>query len=216
MNILVNLMCLLKYIVLKQKIKNLFLINNTTKAYQIYQVLRLVSLVIISILLVKTSYSTTETSAFELFLFIINIASFFWIMGISNAMLSYYPKLSNGDKKVFFKTVFFFLQIFGVIVSLILYLSERFGLALDNTILNSHSIILMSLYLFFYSPTIIIEIKYILKNSYKDLIKYGFLLYGIQFLLIFSAVFIYKDITFLFYGLLIWIFLRWLWTFKIA
>lgn len=197
---------------MKNKINSLFQVNDTTKSYQIYQVIRLISLVLISIILVKSSYSTNETSAFELFLFVINIGTFFWVMGLSNAMLSYYPTLSKQEKESFFKSVFSVLQTLGFIVSIIVLLSNAFGLGNNNNIFDNKTINLLSLYIFLYSPTIIIEMKYLLQNEYKKLFWYGLTLFSLQFIIIILAIILYRDIYYLFIGLCFWIFIRWIWS----
>lgn len=197
---------------MKNRIKSLFRVNDTTKSYQFYQVIRLVYLVLISIILVKSSYSTNETSAFELFLFIVNIGTFFWVMGLSNAMLSYYPTLSDKVKQSFFKSVFSVLQLVGLIVGLVIFVTKGFSLGNDNNIFNSKIIKLISLYIFLYSPTIIIEIKYLLQNEVKKLFWYGLILFSLQFVIIILAIIIYRDIFYLLLGLCIWIFIRWIWS----
>jgi len=168
--------------------------------------------VFISFLLVKSSFTREVTSGFELFLFIANIGSFYWIIGIGNAMLSYYPTLSKNIQKSFFKSVFFILQSLGIILAILVYFTKGFNLATENQYLNNNAIGLLSLYIIFYSPTLIIEIKYILLNKYKELIKYGIAIFSLQFIMIFASVILFKDIFIVFLWLTIWTFIRWIWT----
>lgn len=201
---------------MKAKIKTLININNSTKAYQFYQFLRLISLVFISFLLVKTSYSTEETSGFELFLFIANIGSFFLIMGFGNSILSYYPKLKKEDKSTFFKSIFILIQLLGLVIAVTAYFTKGFHLIQENTIFNPNILLLLSLYILFYFPTFLIEIFYILKKDYNSLLKYGIVLFFAQFVFILLAIILFRDIYYILLSLTIWIFLRWIWSIKVV
>lgn len=178
-----------------------------------YQLLRFASMVLISILLVKTGFSTGETSAFELFVFIVNIVTFFWIMGISNSILSYYHQQDEKDKRFFFSNIFYLLQALGLITAVAVYFTGAFGLATSNTFLTGNkNLLILSAYIFFYSPTLLIELYYILTANNKALSKYGIIIFGLQFFIIAVTVFIFKDINMVFRGMLIWVLIRWLWT----
>ena len=95
-------------------------LNNTT-AYQLYQLSRLAVVILISILLVKTGYDTTGVSRYERFIFLANLFTFFWVMGIKNAALSYYSSLVEKLRTSFFYNAFFILQGIGVVFALIVY-----------------------------------------------------------------------------------------------
>ncbi len=190
-------------------------IKTTTSAYQMYQILRLISLVIISILLVKLSFSREETSVFELFLFIVNISTFFWTMGISNSILAYYPKLDNNLQKKFLFNIFFLLQVTGLLIAATIFVSKGFGLINSEILSNTSGLILVSLYVFFYSPTLLIEINYILNKQPDKLFWYGIIVFGLQFLIISISAIIFKDIYIVLESLTFWIIIRWIWTLKI-
>ncbi len=190
-------------------------IKTTTSSYQLYQMLRLFSLILISILLVKSGFSKQETSTFELFLFIANISSYFWIMGISNSILSYFPRLSEKSKSNFFSNMFYLLQALGFIAAIVIYFTKGLWLSKSGELLNREEIFYLSLYVFFLSPTLLIEIKYILLEKYKSLKRYGIIIFSLQFLIIFILSVYYHDIFIVLKGLVLWIFIRWIWTLKI-
>jgi len=189
-------------------------VSNTTKAYQSYQILRLISLVLISLLLVKSSFDRNQTSAFELFLFIANISSFFWTMGISNAILSYYPKLSGIERAKFFTNIFVLLQGIGLIVSFISYFTSGFSLANGNPYIDNHSMMLLAIYIVLYAPTLLVESKYIIDKSSNALLRYGIILYGIQLAAIVIVALLFHSIQSIFIVMVAWIFIKWIWTIR--
>jgi len=193
--------------------KNIW-VSNTTKAYQIYQILRLVSLVLISLLLVKSSFDRNQTSAFELFLFIANIGSFFWTMGISNAILSYYPKLSSAEKTKFFTNIFVLLQGIGLVVGFISYITSGFSLAIGNPYIDNRSLMLLAIYILLYAPTLLVESKYIIDKSSDILLRYGIILYGIQLVAVVIVVLFFHSIQSIFIVMVAWIFIKWIWTIR--
>jgi O-antigen/teichoic acid export membrane protein len=187
-------------------------IKTTTSAYQLYQILRLVVLVLISIALVKLSFSREETSVFELFLFVINISTFFWVIGIGNSILSYYSGLNTKEKESFFQNIFFLLQFAGLIIAILLYFTNGLGLVKNEDILSIGGTKLIAFYLFFYSPTLLIEIKYIIKKEKEKLLKYGIVIFLLQLVLIIAVAAITNSIFQVLIAMTFWIFIRWIWT----
>ncbi|MBK7633714.1 MAG: hypothetical protein IPJ13_05005 [Saprospiraceae bacterium] len=57
-------------------------------------------------LLVKSGLTGDEVGHFELLLFIAVTVSFFWTVGIQNALVSYYPTILEGDQLKTLQTVF--------------------------------------------------------------------------------------------------------------
>lgn len=158
--------------------------------------------------MVKLKFTPAETSYYENFLFLINLSTFFWVAGIGNALLSWYPRLTEENKAVFFQNTFTLLQIAGICVGILLYIFKGFGILNDTR----NTIILVSLYVIFYAPTIITELYYLLTEKRKYLIYYGIFIYTLQLCLGFTAAIIYNDIYYVLLFLLIWVFIRWIWT----
>jgi O-antigen/teichoic acid export membrane protein len=198
---------------LKKNILNILKIKSVTAAYQLFQVLRFSVLVLFSILLVKLAYSQEETSVFELFLFSVNLFTFFWVSGIGNAILSWYPRIDEKSKINFFGDIFFLLQTIGLIAAVLFYLFNGFGILSD--IKNEQIAIFISIYIAFYSPTILVELYYILFRFKKKLIYYGLIIYLFQLIFVVVAASVFNDLYFVFSALLLWIILRWIWTIKV-
>ena len=167
----------------------------------------------LSILLVKLSFTREETSNFELFLFSVNLCTFFWVSGIGNAILSWYPGIEKNSKTDFFGDMFILLQIFGILTGLIFYLFDGFGIFSELHI--EYAVLFVSIYIALYSPTILVELYYIINDLSKALINYGLIVFFCQLLLVIFAAILFHDIFFIFAALLVWIFLRWIWTLKL-
>ncbi len=133
-------------------------------------------------------------------------------MGINNAILSYFPKLQEKDKGSFFLNIFVLLQIVGFIIAIIVYFTYGFSLAENNLIFNKKIILLLSIYIFLYSPTLIIETKYIIQKSYNELLKYGIAIYLLQFTLVLITIILFHDMHYVLASMVVWIGARWLWT----
>lgn len=189
-----------------------FRIKTLTQAYQFYQVLRFSILILLSIILVKLSFTTFETSYFELFLFIVNILTFFWISGIGNSILTYFPRLEVSQQKGFFQSAFFLLQTLGLIASLIFFAFDGFSIFSGYN--GNNTILMVSIYIFLYSPTVLVELSYILAEKRKSLINYALLSYLSQLMIISLTAYFYQNINAVFISLIIWILGRWLWTIK--
>ena len=188
------------------------MIKTLTQAYQFYQVLRFLVLILLSIVLVKLSFSPFETSYFELFLFAVNIFTFFWVSGIGNSILTYFPRLEASSQKGFFQSSFLLLQLTGFIAALVFFLSD--GLNLLSGYNGNNTSLLVAIYIFLYSPTILIELNYILTEKRKRLVVYGLFSYISQFAIVAYTAYHYRDINAVFISMIIWVFVRWLWTIK--
>lgn len=178
-------------------------------AYQLFQVSRVAAVILISIILVKTGYATDEVSRYERFIFLANLFSFFWVMGIKNASLSYFPKLSEANKKVFFTQVFFLLQLVGLVMAILLFFTASLKTIGAGNFTDLKAKLTLSAYLILYAPTVLIEVIFILRKQSRQLVKYGLFFHSIQLLLIAVAAFSGSSIQTLYLLLLVWMGLKW-------
>ena len=137
-------------------------------------------------------------------------------MGISNSLLAYYPKLDPGNKKIFFQNIFLILQLIGFLIAILLFFTKGFGLIKNDSLLTSRGIFLLALYIFLYSPTLLVEIKFILNKESSKLKFYGIAVFSLQLLIVLIAAILYRDINLVLIALVIWIFIRWLYTIYIV
>ncbi len=108
------------------------------------------------------------------------------------------------------------LQTAGFLIAFLLFLTNGFGLIKNDTLLTSGGIVLLALYIFFYSPTLLIEIKYILNKEAGKLKKYAVSIFLLELLIILITALLYRNINPVLTALVLWIFIRWLYAIYIV
>jgi len=86
------------------------------RAFQFYQLCRFVSVVLAGVVLVQLGFTDDAVSSFEWFLFAVHMLSFFWAMGLKNALLSYYPKLRHNDQRLLLGSIFILLAVVSTVL----------------------------------------------------------------------------------------------------
>jgi len=180
-----------------------YITGDTARAYQALQVFRLGSVLLLSVILVQLDFTSEQIGDFEWFIFISNVASFFWGLGLKNAFMSYFPKQdAQVQKRLIFNLVVVFLVLgstaYGVIY------------AFDFQRLSVFYQYLPWLFCFLVLGTTASLSEHVLlvQRRSRSLFFYGFISYsGYLFGLAFLA-FYTRSIQSLFIGLAIWAILR--------
>jgi len=68
------------------------------RALQIFQLLRQGGLILVAVLLAKSTLSPAEVGTYEMLLYVGYLLTFFWVAGALQALLSYYPTLEAADQ----------------------------------------------------------------------------------------------------------------------
>jgi O-antigen/teichoic acid export membrane protein len=182
---------------------------------QLFQLLRFGTLLLISIVFTKSHLSAEAIGEYELFLFITALFCSFWINGLIQSFITLYknnttfqssegrsPELFNAFILISFLSV---LTILGFLI---------FKDPLSEAFTNSGTIPyfeLILIYIFFSSPSFLIEYIYLLKSRPRLMLIYGLITFSLQFLLVsLPAVFGY-DLETALQGLVLISVLRYLW-----
>lgn len=176
--------------------------NDTISAYQYFQLLRLTSLILISILLVKKGANTEDMSTYEWIFFLGNAFSFFWSMGLKNGLLNFYPKLSPDEQPNFIKT--FILGMFGL--SLIAGLTAGI-MGSTNLIATSSFTLPLVLYIVFGVSSTSIEHIFLVKNKARSIFTFATISH-ITFLVLIYIGYLSYQIEGAIWGLVSWTFLK--------
>ncbi len=161
---------------------------NTTRALQIFQVMRLGAVILTSILLAKSGLSTVEIGAYELLLYIGTTLTFFWVNGLLMGMPPVYSNLGGDERKVFvFNTFLVFLGISAALFCL-LFLGEKFVTPLLTGQAEVPHFRLFCLYLLFNLPTFPVEYFYLLKEKPRHIIGWGAVTFGLHIAALFLPV----------------------------
>ncbi len=173
---------------------------------------------IISIVFTKSHLTRSEIGAWEMFLFISGLVSFFWVTGIIQSLLPLYHRNrtyrktgDNGSGKspeifnAFLLLSFFSLMIFAIGHAL------KGNFSVFNFSGNVPYLNLLLLYVLLSSPVCLIEYIYLLNNRSHRIFQYGLYTFILQLILVITPVLMGKDIIWAVYGLLAVTGLRWVW-----
>ncbi|MBS1594721.1 MAG: hypothetical protein JST90_10360 [Bacteroidetes bacterium] len=170
------------------KLKSL-LRPSTLSSLQLFQLTRYSGFVLIGITFAKLGLPKEQIGHFESFLWLMGLFSFFWIAGLMNSMLAIYPgHTPEGKRKLLFAT-------FSLIVMLSL-VAGAVQIVTGGTIFGLA-------YLLFNNAAYVVEYILFLSDRRRQLIIYGISMALVQFLLCVIPIYVYGDIRFSIYGLII-------------
>lgn len=173
---------------------------------------------IISIVFTKSHLTRSEIGAWEMFLFISGLVSFFWVTGIIQSLLPLYHRnrtyRKTGDngtgKSPEIFNAFLLLSFFSLLIFAIGH-AIKGNFSVFNFSGNVPYLNLLLLYVLLSSPVCLIEYIYLLNNRSHRIFQYGFYTFILQLILVIAPVLMGKDIIWAVYGLLAVTGLRWVW-----
>jgi O-antigen/teichoic acid export membrane protein len=194
-----------------------FAINNIL-GLQIFQVLRFVSFLIISIVFTKSSLSLKQIGDWELLLFIAGALSFFWITGIIQSLLPLfnnsdsYPhskeKLKHKSPEIF--NAFILLLLFSMLLAATMFFFKNSIMVYKGGEQLPYANFLI-IYLLFSSPACLIEYIYLLYNKATHILMYGFIIFTLQTLFVVCPVIFGYEFIYALWGLTIITIARFIW-----
>lgn len=197
--------------------KKIKLIDNIS-GLQLFQLLRFLIFLIISIVFTKSHLTKAEIGSWEMFLFIGSLFSFFWVTGIIQSLLPLYHRNKtyrkvgeNGSAKS--PEIFnaFLLLCFFSLVFFVAGHAIKGSISIFNFSGDVPYIKLLLLYILLSNPVCLIEYIYLLNNRSYRIFQYGLYTFLAQLILILVPIIAGKDLIWSFYGLLIITGVRWIW-----
>jgi O-antigen/teichoic acid export membrane protein len=197
-----------------QKIK----IKDNISGLQLFQLLRFVVFLVVSIVFAKSHLTRAEIGQWEMFLFISSVLSFFWVTGIIQSLLPLYNRNktyrkvgenSDGKSPEIFNA--FLLLSFFSLFFFVLLQSVKGSFSIFNFSGNVPYINLLLFYLLLSNPVCLIEYIYLLNNRSHRIFQYGYMTYAGQLILILVPFFAGKELIWSIYGLLAITGVRWIW-----
>ena len=149
--------------------------KDPVNAYQLYQAGRYLTSILVSIILVQSGLDSDGVGHFELLLFIAVTFSFFWTVGIQNALVSYYPNLREEEKLKTLQTVFLLFLFLGSLVGLMIILFPQWVINIFRPSDNIDFLPLVALFVLISSPLLMIENILLLRKKADLLIRYAIL-----------------------------------------
>ena len=187
-----------------------FEINNV-RALQIFQILRQGAAILISILLAKSALSTDDIGVFEMLVFIGTTVSFFWIAGLNQGMLPFFPKLKTEEQSQFIFNSFLLFCGLSIFVFVLLYFFETH---ITQVLVGQSSLPYYQwycIYLLFFMPSFLIDYFYLVKNRPYRIIQFGVTVFTLQILVVVVPIFLGWGLLWSIYGLVALGVFRFLW-----
>ena len=197
--------------------KKLKFIDNIS-GLQLFQLMKPVIFLIISIVFTKSSVSTQDIGQWEMFMFIGGLMTFFWVTGIIQSLLTLYNRNKTyrklGDNKESKSPEIFnafLLLCFFSLLFFILGHSLKDNFSVFHNRGNVPFINLLLLYILLSSPVCLIEYIYLLNNRSYRIFQYGLYTFVAQLIFIITPILFGKGIIWSIYGLLLITGFRWIW-----
>ncbi len=184
---------------------------NPGRAFQVFQVLRQGSSILIAILLAKSVLSSTEIGNYEQLGYVGNTLSLFWVSGLIQGLLTYFPGLEKKEQKgFFFDSYLTFVLISGLICSLLLIFERpitRFFAGQDQ--LDYFRLFIA--FVFLNWPTYLLENYYLLHKRAWPIIHFAVLAFSGQVAAVALPLFLSFDFIVSFYVLIVLAFVKHVW-----
>ncbi|GAB4456950.1 MAG: hypothetical protein Fur0028_11590 [Bacteroidales bacterium] len=191
-------------------------LNSPVVSLQFIQLFRFTTLFLISIAFAKSNYSVKEIGLYEKFIYFAGALSFFWTNGLIQSLLGQYHTFK--DKTEQSKYLFNNILVSIGFSFLILIVIASFERPMCLFFINNQSIPFKYLFLTYLllSPiTFFIEYIYLLNNKLVKIYSYGIISYVIQLLFVVIPSFIYNDLAYSLWGLIIVVIIRLLWLLRV-
>ncbi|MEQ1743792.1 MAG: lipid II flippase MurJ [Saprospiraceae bacterium] len=150
-----------------------------TRSMQLYQLLRLGSVVLTSILLAKSGLSLGEIGAYEALLYIGSVAAFFWANGLLQGIAPVYARLDEQERPAFLFSVFGLFCGAALVVSAAIWFSQQWAVPALTGLGGVPDLGWFVLYLFFNLATLPVEHLYLLRKKPGALAGWGFASFGL-------------------------------------
>lgn len=198
-------------------VKRLKFMDNIS-GLQLFQLMKPVIFLIISIVFTKSHLTRAEIGSFEMFMFIAGFLTFFWVTGIIQSLLPLYHRNKTfrqfGNTRIRKSPEIFNAFLLLTFFSLVTF---AFGHAIKGNFSvfrysgNVPYLNLLLLYIVLSSPVCLIEYIYLLNNRAYRIFQYGLYTYSAQLLMIIVPVLLGRDVIWSIYGLLAVTGIRWIW-----
>lgn len=192
---------------------------STILGLQVFQVLRFVAFLIISIVFTKSTLSLKDIGDFELILFLASAITYFWVTGIIQSLL---PLFNNNDsyptRKESIKqkspeifNAFLILLLLSLLFSLTGYFLKDYIQVYQGGEHLPYAEYL-AIYVFLSSPSCLVEYIYLLYNKPKHILLYGISTFTVQTFIVIIPVLLGYGLVAGIWGLLLITFVRFIWV----
>lgn len=186
------------------------------RALQGFQILRQGAAILISILLAKSVLTSEEIGTFEMLTFIGTTVSFFWIAGLNQGILPFFPKLNSTDQRPFiFNTFLLFCGISICVIILLLF----FEYSITQLLVGQETLPYFkwfAVYLIFFMPSFLVDYIYLVNNQAKQILGFGIIVFSLQVIVVIIPLLMGKGLLGSIQGLVGLGVFRFLWLLKVV
>lgn len=191
-------------------------LNSPVVSLQFIQLFRFATLFLISIAFAKSNYSVKDIGLYEKFIYFAGALSFFWTNGLIQSLLGQYHafKTKTEQSKYLFNNILVSIA-FSFFILIAVALFEK---PMSLFFINNPSIPFKYLFLTFLliSPiTFFVEYIYLLNNKLAKIYSYGMITYIIQLMLVVIPSFVYNDLAYSLWGLIVIVIIRLFWLLRV-
>lgn len=179
---------------------------NTISAFQLFQLIRYGTFILIGIVFAKSALSTSDIGHYETFIFLSGALCFFWLNGLIKGFLP----LSKENQDFFFNA-FVILQVFSFLAVLLLFFLQG---PISIHLLNGKDLpdlFLLGLFILIGTPASLTEHYYLIKKNHKAIVNYGIIVFSATLILVAGPALLGKPIHVSMQGLVISSLLRYIW-----
>lgn len=159
----------------------------------------------------KFGYAKEEIGTYELFFFLANVLTFFWTMGLKNALVSYFPSLNENKQRKLFFNLAVLLLLLSFLAGGVLYLFQDYIAYLINGSDSIDHLLLIILYLILSAPSNFTEYYYLLKEKERSILSYGVVIFSLQVILLTIGILLQFEIKDLLLLMVSWAAIKFLW-----
>lgn len=186
------------------------------RALQGFQILRQGAAILISILLAKSVLTSEEIGTFEMLTFIGTTVSFFWIAGLNQGILPFFPKLNSTDQRPFIFNIFLLFCGISISVIILLFFLEN---SVTQLLVGQYSLPYFkwyAIYLLFFMPSFLVDYIYLVNNRAKEILGFGIIVFSLQVLVVIVPLYLGKGLLGSIQGLVGLGIFRFLWLLKVV
>lgn len=159
--------------------------------------------------MVKSALPADQLGYYEVIIFVVTSVSFFWSIGMKNALLSYYPSMPEVEKPVLLATVFWILTGFSLLVSVLFFIFDGYLVQLFTSFDFVPAMEYGALYLLVSVPLVLIENVLYLRGDARSLMKYSHWSHAVMLFFVGLAAIWSAELTSFFIAMILWSFIRW-------
>ncbi len=178
---------------------------------QIFLALQFGTAILIGIALAKSGLPTELISIYEAWMFLSGLFCFFWVSGGLNTLLQLFPRLDESQKGTALFNVFLLFALAGLVSGGALFFTKGFITQHLTNFTELPWLNWLALFIALNSPTLAIQIFYLLLKKYREIIAFGLASFSLQIVAVASPIYLGMGLREVMIGLIAWAAFKFIW-----